>query len=54
VQLIDEREELHSFAKADLKELTVATTAAMPSFQDRLSADELADVIAYLASLKGL
>jgi len=54
VQLIDEREELHSFAKADLKELTVATTGAMPSFQDRLSADELADVIAYLASRKGL
>jgi len=54
VQLIDEREVLHSFAKADLQELTVETTAAMPSYQDRLSAEELADLIAYLSSLKGL
>ena len=54
VQLIDERESLHSFVKADLKELTVETTAAMPSYQDRLRAEELADLIAYLSSLKGL
>lgn len=54
VQLIDEREELVSLAKEDLRELTVATTAAMPSYADRLTADELADLIAYLVSLKGL
>ena len=28
--------------------------AAMPSYADRLTEDELADVIAYLVSLKGL
>lgn len=54
VQIIDEQENLLSLAKADLRELTVATTAAMPSYEDRLSQDELADVIAYLVSLKGL
>ena len=54
VQIIDEHEQLQSLAKADLRELTVATTAAMPSYQERLGAEELADVIAYLASLKGL
>ena len=54
VQLIDDQENLHSLAKADLRELTVETTAAMPSFADRLTADEIADVIAYLVSLKGL
>ena len=54
VQLIDDQEELRSLDKAELKELTVETTAAMPSYQDRLSAEELADVIAYLVSLKGL
>ena len=32
----------------------VETTAAMPSYADRLTQDELADVIAYLVSLKGL
>jgi cytochrome c oxidase cbb3-type subunit III len=54
VQLIDEQENLHSLQKADLRELTVETTAAMPSFAERLTADEVADVIAYLVSLKGL
>jgi cytochrome c oxidase cbb3-type subunit III len=54
VQVIDEHERLRSFDKADLKQYTVETTAAMPSFKDRLSADELADLIAYLTSLRGL
>ena len=54
VQLIDEQETLHSLAKADLREISVENASAMPSYADRLSADELADVIAYLVSLKGL
>jgi putative heme-binding domain-containing protein len=54
VQIIDEQENLRSLDKASLRELNVATTAAMPSYADRLSEDELADVIAYLVSLKGL
>jgi mono/diheme cytochrome c family protein len=54
VQIIDEQETLHSLAKAELRELTVETTATMPSYADRLTPDELADVIAYLVSLKGL
>jgi putative heme-binding domain-containing protein len=54
VQIIDEQENLRSLAKAELRELTVETTASMPSYADRLTEDELADVIAYLVSLKGL
>jgi putative heme-binding domain-containing protein len=54
VQIIDEQENLRSFDKTDLRELTVETTAAMPSYAERLTEDELADVIAYLVSLKGL
>jgi putative heme-binding domain-containing protein len=54
VQLIDEEEKLHSLAKADLRELVVDTRSAMPSYADRLTQDQLADVIAYLVSLKGL
>jgi putative heme-binding domain-containing protein len=54
VQLVDDQEKLHSLAKADLRELVVDTRSAMPSYADRLTPDQLADVIAYLVSLKGL
>lgn len=54
VQLIDEQERLMSLVKADLREYVVNTTSLMPSYKDRLSPRELADVLAYLLSLKGL
>src|SRR5499427_8656024 len=54
VQLIDDQEHLLSLTKADLREYTILTTSPMPSFKDTLSADELADVVSYLLSLKGL
>ena len=53
VQLIDTRERLVSLAKADLKEYTVIKTSPMPSYKDKLSAHELADVVSYLLTLKG-
>lgn len=53
VQLIDEEERLVSLAKADLKEYELARTSPMPSFAGKLSADEQADLVAYLLSLKG-
>ena len=53
VQLIDDQERLVSLTKADLREYTILTTTAMPSFKSALSGDELADVLAYLLSLKG-
>jgi cytochrome c oxidase cbb3-type subunit III len=53
VQFIDPQGKLHSYMKADLKESTVLTKGLMPSYKDRLSAQELADVVAYLATLKG-
>ncbi len=54
VQLIDDQERLLSLTKADLREYTILTASPMPSFKDTLSSDELADVVAYLLSLKGL
>ena len=54
VQIIDDQENLRSLDKSDLRELVVETAAAMPSYADRLTQEELADVIAYLVSLKGL
>jgi putative heme-binding domain-containing protein len=54
VQLIDEQERLQSLNKADLREYIVLTTTTMPSYKDKLSAQEQADLVAYLLSLKGL
>jgi len=53
VQIIDDREKLHSVLKADLREFTIGKTSLMPSFAQTLSADERADTIAYLLTLKG-
>ena len=54
VQLIDDKERLRSLEKSNLKQYTVETAAAMPSARGKLTDDELADLIAYLTSLKGL
>lgn len=54
VQLIDDKEQLVSLSKADLRELELAKTSTMPSYATRLTADEQADLLAYLLSLKGL
>jgi cytochrome c oxidase cbb3-type subunit III len=53
VQLIDDQERLVSLIKADLREYTILTVSPMPSYKDKLTPDELADVVAYLLSLKG-
>ena len=53
VQLIDDQERLVSLTKADLREYTILTTSPMPSFKTTLTGDEIADVMAYLLSLKG-
>ena len=54
IQLIDEQERLLSFDKADLREFTVLTTSSMPSYKEKLSGQELADLLAYLVTLKGI
>ena len=52
VQLIDEQEHLRSLAKKDLREYAILTTARMPSYREKLTAPEIADVVSYLRSLK--
>jgi putative heme-binding domain-containing protein len=54
VQLIDEQEHLVSLTKSDLREFTVLKTTTMPSYKDKFTAQELADLEAYLLSLKGV
>ena len=53
VQLIDDQERLLSIMKADLREYEVGTTSPMPSFAKTFNGDELADLVAYLLTLKG-
>jgi putative heme-binding domain-containing protein len=53
VQLIDEQERLVSLDKAGLREYTVVKTSSMPSYKDKLTSEELSDLVAYLRSLKG-
>jgi len=53
VQIIDDRERLHSLLKADLREFTISKTSPMPSFAKTFSSADTADVVAYLLTLKG-
>jgi putative heme-binding domain-containing protein len=53
IQLIDSNDILRSLDKSSIRESSLLTTTVMPSFKGTLSAQELADVVAYLSSLKG-
>src|SRR5262245_27203678 len=53
IQLIDSTDRLLSLDKSTVRETSLLTTSAMPSYRDKLSAQELADVVSYLSSLKG-
>lgn len=54
VQLIDEQERLVSLTKADLRDYSVVMSSAMASYKDKLNAQDIADVVSYLLTLKGL
>jgi cytochrome c oxidase cbb3-type subunit III len=54
IQLLDSSENLRSFPRSDLRESAVLDKSAMPSYKDKLSPQELADVVSYLASLRGI
>jgi putative heme-binding domain-containing protein len=53
VQLIDAQEKMLSIQKSDIRHYDVAMTTDMPSYQGKLNNDEMADLLAYLVSLKG-
>jgi len=53
VQMLDSKEQLRSFEKSMLRDYGVVDTSPMPSYKDKLTAQELADVVSYLVSLKG-
>jgi cytochrome c oxidase cbb3-type subunit 3 len=53
VQIVTGEGRLVSLVKAELRQWSVSTTSAMPSYKDTLKPDELIDLVAYVASLKG-
>jgi putative heme-binding domain-containing protein len=53
IQIIDSNEKLLSLKRADLREAEFLKDSPMPSYRDKLSSTELANLVAYLASLKG-
>jgi putative heme-binding domain-containing protein len=53
IQLIDDQSRLVSLVKSDLRTIEFVPTSSMPSYATTLTADERADLVAYLLSLKG-
>jgi putative heme-binding domain-containing protein len=53
LQLIDSKEKLVSIQKADLSKFEFLKNSPMPSYRDKLSGNELSDLVGYLVSLKG-
>ena len=54
IQLLDAKDEkLKSFSKSNLREFAFVEKSPMPSYKDKLSSQELADLVSFLASLKG-
>lgn len=53
IQLLDSKERLISLLKADLRDYAPLRTSPMPSFDRKVSPQELADLVSYLLSLRG-
>jgi putative heme-binding domain-containing protein len=53
VQLIDAQENLLSIEKTNIRQYDISMASQMPSYRGRLKDDELADLLAYLVSLRG-
>lgn len=52
VQMLDSREQLRSFIKADLREHGFIDKSPMPSYKDTLTPMERADIVSFLRSLR--
>jgi putative heme-binding domain-containing protein len=53
LQLLDSKEQLVTLPKSSLREYELLKNSPMPSYRDRLTPQELADLVSYLSSLKG-
>ncbi len=53
VQVLDSHEQLRSFNTSSLREFVVVDKSPMTSYRGRLTAGEIADLVAFLVTLKG-
>jgi putative heme-binding domain-containing protein len=53
IQLVDERGRLQTVMKTDVRDYEIIKTSPMPAYQGKLTTEEVADVVAYLLSLRG-
>jgi len=53
VQILDSSEKLRSFDRSSLREFAIVKTSPMPSARGTLDAQEVADVVTYLTTLRG-
>jgi putative heme-binding domain-containing protein len=54
VQLLDTKEQIRSFVIASLREHGFVDKSPMPSYKDKLTPNEIADLVSYLGTLKGI
>ncbi len=54
VQLLDTKEQIRSFDIASLREHGFVDKSPMPSYKDKLTPNEIADLVSYLGTLKGI
>jgi putative heme-binding domain-containing protein len=53
VQLMNQKEELKTYLRANIREYTILDKGLMPSSQGKLTDQQVSDIVAYLGSLKG-
>lgn len=53
VQLLTAKEELKTYMRAGLRDYTIVDKGLMPSVKDKLTDQQVADIVSYLSSLKG-
>ena len=53
VQMMNPKEELKTYLRANIREYTIIDKGLMPSVEGKLNAQQVADVVSYLAALKG-
>ena len=54
MQFMNSKEQLLSLQKSEIRESTFVSKSPMPSYKGKLSSQELADIVSYLISLKGV